>query len=137
MVLNILRHRARRIAGIVGLLGAAFLIVGLVLPAQVALADPSVALGRAGGSVTGASDTQCGDDWSGGSTVADNAGHVYVFWSDYCSNHDFAYYAVSNDSGQTFQPSRTLCSAVSNCSGDGTSSHTWGATAGINTEDDL
>ena len=123
----------RRAYAVTGLVTGALLVFALIQPAY---ADTSVALGRAGNSVTGASDTQCGDDWSGGDTAADNQGHVYVMWTDYCSNHDFAYLAVSNDGGTTWQPSKTLCSTVSNCSGDGTSTHTWGSLTGQNTEDD-
>jgi hypothetical protein len=97
-----LRRRATSaIATTIAVIGT--FVVPLGLNPAPAFADTSVGLG---------SGVECANDLWQAETTADNAGHVYVFYTDYCSNHDFLYYQVSSDGGQTFGPAQTLCAAL-------------------------
>ena len=62
------------------------------------------------GSVTLGQGTECGDE-RGATSAADNAGHVYVVWTDYCTSHAYLYLQTSSDGGQTFGPTATLLSS--------------------------
>ena len=93
-----------------GLLGIATTIavigtflVPLAMNPPAALADTSAQIG---------SGVECANDMWHAETTADNAGHVYVIYSNYCSNHDFLFYQVSNDGGQTFGAAQTLCAGL-------------------------
>src|SRR5262245_61509577 len=99
----------------------------IVINPTPALADTSAQIG---------SGVECANDNWQVETTADDAGHVYVFYTNYCSNHDFLWYQVSNDGGQTFGPAQTLCSALgAACTVPQANTHTIGGT-GYKTEDD-
>jgi hypothetical protein len=105
---------------------ATFLVPFALNPAP-ALADTSAQIG------TG---VECANDLWQSETTADDAGHVYVIYSNYCSNHDFLYYQVSNDGGQTFGPAQTVCAALgAACTVPQANTHTIGGN-GYKTEDD-
>ena len=122
------RHpRGRRLLGLAASLAviATFLVPFAIDPTP-ALADPSTQIG---------SGVECANDNWQAETTADNAGHVYVFYTNYCSNHDFLFYQVSNDGGQTFGPAQTLCSALGVACTAAAATHTI-AGGGYKTEDD-
>src|SRR3954449_3134601 len=100
-------HRRPVGRGMLGLAATIAVIGTFLIPVAIsptpALADTST------GSGTG---VECANDNWQAETTADNAGHVYVFYTNYCSNHDFLWFQVSNDGGQTFGPAQTLCSAL-------------------------
>ena len=116
--------------GMLGLAASLAVIATFLVPFAInptpALADTSTQIG---------SGVECANDNWQAETTADNAGHVYVFYTNYCSNHDFLWYQVSNDGGQTFGPTQTLCSALGATCTAGASTHTIGGTA-WKTEDD-
>src|SRR4029078_318700 len=105
---------------------ATFLVPLAITPTP-AFADTSAQIG------TG---VECANDNWQAETTADDAGHVDVFYSNYCSNHDFLWYQVSNDGGQTFGVAQSLCSALgAACTLPQANTHTIGGT-GYKTEDD-
>ncbi len=102
------------------------LTIPLAFSPTPAFADTSVPLG---------SGVECANDNWQAETAADNAGHVYVIYTNYCSNHDFLFLQVSNDGGQTFGATQTLCARLGGACTAGASTHTIGGTA-YKTEDD-
>src|SRR5262245_8520392 len=100
-------HRRPVGRGVLGLAATIAVIGTFLVPIAInptpALADTSAQIG------TG---VECANDNWQAETTADNAGHVYVFYTNYCSNHDFLWYQVSNDGGQTFGPAQTVCAAL-------------------------
>src|SRR4051812_24945841 len=102
-------------------------LVPIVINPPAALAATSTGIG---------SGVECANDNWQAETAADDAGHVYVFYTNYCSNHDFLWFQVSNDGGQTFGPAQALCSALgAACTVPQANTHTIGGT-GYKTEDD-
>ena len=122
--------RPRRRRGLLGIATAITVIgtflVPLTMNPPAALADTSAQIG---------SGVECANDMWQAETTADNAGHVYVIYSNYCSNHDFLFYQVSNDGGQTFGAARTICTALGASCTAAAATHTIGGT-GYKTEDD-
>ena len=110
------------------------LMTSLLVASGVLLAGPALADTDQGAS--GNQTQSCAHDSYKSQTKADNAGHVYVFWTNYCSNYDHIWYQVSSDSGKTFAAARSLCSAIIGCTSSGVNDQ---YVSGVNdvTEDDI
>src|SRR4029079_8643956 len=124
-------HRRPVGRGMLGLAASFAVIATFLVPLAInptpAFADTSAQ--------TGTGVESANDNWLA-ETTADDAGHVYVFYSNYCSNHDFLWYQVSNDGGQTFGVAQSLCSGLgAACTVPQANTHTIGGT-GYKTEDD-